>query len=256
MIDIPQHIENIPDYIFGKGSLIANSGSYEAIGGGVISPTSDIFQVVVAIIAILYLMWTNKWSLKEQNNLKLFAFLGRHRGGYAAKADSLTPSFKSYAYSAITLGAIVVWGSLLKVAGLSQSPASSLIESGDLSLAGMLMLALMALILFQGVIIGSISYIINHKEFTGDAIRIKGVCAAIFTLTTTPTILCYILSQNSISNILLYIVCIQLLVITLIYIYETFLLFMAKKVSILHTILYLCAVEIFPLTLIWGYFYR
>jgi len=88
------------------------------------------------------------------------------------------------------------------------------------------------------------------SDVTSTLMRLRKICFAIFTICCTPTVLLYALSEIERSNVFLYLIVIELVTILLVFLYETFVLFVSKKISVLHWILYLCTVELFPVSLI------
>ena len=87
--------------------------------------------------------------------------------------------------------------------------------------------------------------------FTTQLIRIKRGYAALGAIILAPVILLFALSPLGSDTIWAGLLTAGWLITFLLYLRETFALFISKKVSILHWILYLCAVEIFPVTLLW-----
>lgn len=78
---------------------------------------------------------------------------------------------------------------------------------------------------------------------------VKRHAAAVLTVAVTPPILLFLLLPPGTGKGWLWVIFIELSVLSVLYLRETLLLFLAKKVSILHWFLYLCVVEIFPLSL-------
>ena len=88
------------------------------------------------------------------------------------------------------------------------------------------------------------------SDVTSTVMRLRKICFAIFTICCTPTVLLYALSEIGRSKVFLYLIVAELVTILLVFLYETFVLFVSKKISVLHWILYLCTVELFPVSLI------
>lgn len=87
--------------------------------------------------------------------------------------------------------------------------------------------------------------------FTTQLIRIKRGYAALGAIILAPVILLFALSPLGSDTIWAGLLTAGWLITFLLYLRETFALFISKKISILLWILYLCAVEIFPVTLLW-----
>ena len=88
------------------------------------------------------------------------------------------------------------------------------------------------------------------SDVTSTLLRLRKICFSIFTICCTPTVLLYALSEINSSVVLLYIIVAEVVALFLVFLYETFVLFVSKKISVLHWILYLCTVELFPVSLI------
>lgn len=78
---------------------------------------------------------------------------------------------------------------------------------------------------------------------------VKRHAAALLTVAATPPLLLLLLLPQGTGKGWLWVIIIELSVLSVLYLRETLMLFLAKKVSILHWFLYLCVVEIFPLSL-------
>ena len=100
---------------------------------------------------------------------------------------------------------------------------------------------------FEGLVIGGVAMC---SDVTSAVMRLRKICFAIFTICSAPTILLYALSEIGRSKVFLYLIVAELVTIFLVFLYETFVLFVSKKISVLHWILYLCTVELFPVSLI------
>ncbi len=78
---------------------------------------------------------------------------------------------------------------------------------------------------------------------------VKRHAAAMLTVAATPPLLLLLLLPPGTGRGWLWMIIIELSVLSVLYLRETLMLFLAKKVSILHWFLYLCVVEILPLSL-------
>ncbi len=244
------NIADIPARIFGESSLRVMDSPAQSVV--LAEPLSPWYVVAVMTIAALYLAWLNHWNIKGRNHALSFKFLGKQRGGYAAKSEHIHPSYSGYARMAAMVGYAVIWVALIRFATINNIA----LEQGGVNLTLLLGVAVPLIYVFQLTLVWIIGVLIHSREFRKEVTRLKSVVFTIFTIVATPLLLCFAAGGELWFEPLCYIAGFMLVAIILLYIYESFLLFLSKKVSTLHTFLYLCTVEIFPITLIWGFFTR
>ncbi len=245
-----QHIADIPAYIFGSSSQVAERVSHDLAPLSLGDTPQMSMWLIVAIMALLahYLMWINHWSSKGRNHNRLFGLLFYFREDLPDKLSELSPSFKSYTSSGTVISFSVFWIAIVAY--------FSLLSQLKILLAAILLSAIFLTYGYQVMLIKLIGKIINDRGFALPMLQIKGISYTVVGITLLPTILCYALAQGHTREVFMYIVASQLFIISLLYVAKTFLFFISKKFSLLHTILYLCAVEIFPMTLFWALFNR
>ncbi len=246
-------IANIPQYIFGEGSYQSTQESLLSCGASRYNNLEGFWFAAAALaVALIYLAWINHWSVQGKNHLKLFRFLGTHRGDYNSKLELFSPSFITYLRTGSLVGVLVFLVGLLS----SIYSLGVVLPLDSWQLMGGVVGGVVALYLYQLLAIRAIGHVVQGVQFAQALLYIKAISLNIFAMVITPTILCWTISRSSLQEIVLYIVLIQIGTVLILFLYESFLLFIEKKVSLLHTILYLCAVEIFPITLVWGFFCR
>ena len=81
-------------------------------------------------------------------------------------------------------------------------------------------------------------------------IGIKSLCLAVCFVVVIPFGILFLLSPDVPSMVGFFGMAFSILIALIIFVKETFLVFVSQKISILHWFLYLCALEIFPLSLI------
>lgn len=244
---VSEHIADIPSYIFGPYStLVATPSPQEALVAG--QGLALWFVAALLVTAISYLLWLSYWGARSSNHKLLFRFLGSHRGGYGVKLEMLGPSFRGYTNYGSTISFLSIW-----VALIVYFDVYSILFY---KLAAVVLIGVIAIYLYQFLLVKLLGIVVNCRDFTKAILNLRGVLYTIVAIVTTPMVLCYALTDNNQQEVFKYILIFQVISVLLLFIYESFLLFMAKKVSVLHTILYLCTVEIFPITLIWGFFNR
>ncbi len=245
MSDNLQHISDIPAHIFGSASRLSDP----------LPPVVDEAQgmplwfiITIAVTLALYLAWLNHWSARGDNHSALFKLFFHLRNDYFSLVGGLAPSFNHYTYTGMLTFAVALW--IMVLSSLSLTTAISPM------LCGAILIGILLIFLYQLGVAFIIEKVVESRHFLLLTQHLKGVNSTIAGIIILPTALCYALTKDAVHEIFLYIIGFQLLILTLIYIYKTFMLFLSKKVSVLHTILYLCGVEIFPITLVWGFFCR
>ncbi len=240
-----KNIADIPAYIFGSESTIGNSMQ---------SAEASLWQIGIWFVAgiflfiALYLMWLNHWSSKGHNHRRLFNLQLYFRKDLGEKLSELSPSFSRYTLSGTLFYFAVSWIAIVTL--------FALMPTLKIEIAAIILVAIVLIYTYQIIVVNLIGKIINHRDFAKLMLQIKGMANTMAGIMVVPTILCYALTNGKAHDMFVYIVGAQLLIITILYISNTFIFFISKKFSVLHTILYLCAVELFPITLFWGFFNR
>lgn len=106
--------------------------------------------------------------------------------------------------------------------------------------------------LYQWIAITLIGLLSYDKSIVEHILTIKGIIFSIFAIVVIPPILLYLLTDYNIAEYITYFIVIEIIAIALLYLIESFFLFVSKKVSILHWFLYLCGVELLPIATIWA----
>lgn len=88
------------------------------------------------------------------------------------------------------------------------------------------------------------------RPLTSALSRAKSIYFRLTTLMLTPVLLLWVLASAGRNAVLESVILLEVLFVTVVFLRETFLLFISKKLSIYHWILYLCTIEAFPLSLI------
>ncbi|MBR5135830.1 MAG: DUF4271 domain-containing protein [Rikenellaceae bacterium] len=112
------------------------------------------------------------------------------------------------------------------------------------------LLAALAVTAIQSAMLWLIGRVAMCEDVTSTLLRLRKISFSILTICCTPAILLYALSEIYRAKVFLYLIGIEAIICFLVFLYETFDLFISKKISVLHWILYLCTVELFPVSLI------
>lgn len=106
------------------------------------------------------------------------------------------------------------------------------------------------IMLYKKSFFGLIDNVTLGGSFTQMLNYIKTLHNALAVLTIVPSILLLALYNGELQTVLLYIVAAEIVIISALWLYKSYMLFIEQNVSILHWILYLCTIEIFPFTLL------
>lgn len=241
-------VSDIPASIFGSGSWVDQTLSAA-------SPTAEMgmvnefwFQLLVALLALIFLAWLNYWGARRAYHVSPFRFVGKYSSSYPEKFGAIPPSYPMYMRMAQVLG---FWA--LSLIAIRQTDVA--IAMGDRGYHMIVIaLALVPLVfwLYQWIVISVIGLLSYDHQFVNQLFTIKRIVFAIFVISTVPPILLYLLTDYRFSEYMAYVIVIESIAIIVLYLLESFFLFLSKKVSILHWFLYLCGVELLPIATIWA----
>ncbi len=133
-------------------------------------------------------------------------------------------------------------------------PAEPLLQSPHTAaLMGCLVLvaALGIVQFYRWSVCSLIGVLTRTQSLFAQLILAKRTFLSLLTIAALPPAALWLLTPIGTSNGWFAVIIIELIISLILYLHETYQLFLAKKISILHWILYLCTVEIFPLSLLW-----
>lgn len=110
-------------------------------------------------------------------------------------------------------------------------------------------LAIVFIFLGEFVALQIIGFISERRRFCIHLLHTKLMNMCVGIAAILPVGLVFLLSPDPLARTAFSIMAIECLILLIIFVKETFLLFVSEKISILHWILYLCALEIFPASL-------
>ncbi len=192
-----------------------------------------IFQGVVLLLALAYLL------MLCANGQELLSLLGRKDPSVARPSSG----------GAIHTSAII--GIAMAAALLVRYAQGSAIEGyGTMTLLLLSLGVLIALPLLQATALLLVGRLTLSEGLIKGIIQLKVLGISIGSLLMMPFALLLILSPQGIGEVWRYAILLIGTGVLLLYLKETFQLFISKKVSILHWFLYLCAVELLPISFI------
>lgn len=211
------------------------------------------FQGLVLLLTLLFglLLYRNPGDMR--------ALVGRvafeRRDSERTSDESGNAGFTRFLNVALALGFLLAGVTAVRLCDRPDI-AQELLLMGDGSTLSLLLalgvgLLFLLVYLYGILLLRAVGGVTLTSGFTTQLIRIKRGYAALGTIILAPVILLFALSPLGSDTLWAGVLTAGWLITFLLYLRETFALFISKKVSILHWILYLCAVEIFPVTLLW-----
>lgn len=211
------------------------------------------FQGLVLLLTLLFglLLYRNPGDMR--------ALVGRvafeRRDSERTSDESGNAGFTRFLNIALALGFLLAGVTAVRLCDRPDI-AQELLSMGDGSTLSLLLalgvgLLFLLVYLYGILLLRAVGGVTLTSGFTTQLIRIKRGYAALGAIILAPVILLFALSPLGSDTIWAGLLTAGWLITFLLYLRETFALFISKKVSILHWILYLCAVEIFPVTLLW-----
>lgn len=211
------------------------------------------FQGLVLLLTLLFglLLYRNPGDMR--------ALVGRvafeRRNSERTSDESGNAGFTRFLNIALALGFLLAGVTAVRLCDRPDI-AQELLSMGNGSTLSLLLalgvgLLFLLVYLYGILLLRAVGGVTLTSGFTTQLIRIKRGYAALGAIILAPVILLFALSPLGSDTIWAGLLTAGWLITFLLYLRETFALFISKKVSILLWILYLCAVEIFPVTLLW-----
>lgn len=211
------------------------------------------FQGLVLLLTLLFglLLYRNPGDMR--------ALVGRvafeRRDSERTSDESGNAGFTRFLNIALALGFLLAGVTAVRLCDRPDI-AQELLSMGNGSTLSLLLalgvgLLFLLVYLYGILLLRAVGGVTLTSGFTTQLIRIKRGYAALGAIILAPVILLFALSPLGSDTLWAGVLTAGWLITFLLYLRETFALFISKKVSILHWILYLCAVEIFPVTLLW-----
>ena len=210
------------------------------------------FQGLVLLLTLLFglLLYRNPGDMR--------ALVGRvafeRRDSERTSDESGNAGFTRFLNIALALGFLLAGVTAVRLCDRPDI-AQELLSMGNGSTLSLLLalgvgLLFLLVYLYGILLLRAVGGVTLTSGFTTQLIRIKRGYAALGAIILAPVILLFALSPLGSDTIWAGLLTAGWLITFLLYLRETFALFISKKVSILHWILYLCIVEIFPISLL------
>lgn len=212
---------------------------------------NPVFQGFVLLLAATYaiLLYRNLGDIQH-----LLTRISHDRAsGKRLTEDPGGSGFSRFLNIATTIGMLfmgvmaVKYGDMLMPGTLTDV----LSEGAVLALSLLTTLACMAVALFQVTTVRLAGALTLSQPFISQLVLLKRTYFSLAVIVTSPALLLFALCPRGTGEVWFYVIAVELFVTAILYLKETFALFISKKISLLHWILYLCTVEIFPISLLW-----
>lgn len=130
------------------------------------------------------------------------------------------------------------------VVGLDSGTASQI----KLWAAPAVALLIVAIGLYQWLVLGVAGYLMRNHAFVGSIWYLKEVVFSLSTIVMAPLCFIYFLNYDASSSVILYLIVFLAIVFVFVWLFKSYRLFVGQNFSILHWFLYLCGVELLPLS--------
>lgn len=236
--------------VFGDASTLAPTQAPPPAQGQSLTE-NPVFQGFVLLLAATYaiLLYRNLGDIQH-----LLTRISHDRAsGKRLTEDPGGSGFTRFLNIATTIGMLfmgvmaVKYGDML----MPDTLTDVLSEGAVLALSLLTTLACMAVALFQVTTVRLAGAITLSQPFISQLVLLKRTYFSLAVIVTSPALLLFALCPRGTGEVWFYVIAVELFVTAILYLKETFTLFISKKISLLHWILYLCTVEIFPISLLW-----
>ena len=207
------------------------------------------FSLLVLLLAALYALLLYRHAGDMQ---QLLGRVLQDRTSEDRLYEDSAGSFSRFLHLANLLGVMALAAAIVRLKG-SLIPVHHIEELPFMAAAWwalLLMAALGVAALYRIGVTAAIGKITFTQPLFERLDVARRTCFALLTLVSVPLMAVWLLSPAEQGGWWFYMILIELIISLILYLHETYTLFISKKISILHWILYLCAVEIFPLSLL------
>lgn len=261
--------DGVTRHIFGEGSQrVVDNSELLTVGRGVALSNEPLFEILVLIILIFYIIWIYRYFNKQ--GFKSFVDAGSaitqsreegvHTGGSSRRVGDIVMLWSLI----LGLYALFITKIIEVIDGILFTHFADLVGFDPMTehIAGVGLELWMVVILcgFFASMFWSLGiiYFCDKLSRRGNIFRpilvLRSQMLLYSVIYLMPSILLCVFGAYD--SIRFYVALIMVVIFTIIYLIRSFLLFHSKKISILLWILYLCAVEIFPASLVWSIFTR
>ena len=242
---VDSYREASAEQMFGEASVLE---SYDAVTP--LEPTlisSWLFQslIIVGLVAYLYMLlrsWRFMGTIWQGVLFRSSERRMRDEGGELP--------LERFKLSASVLGLVLMALVVVRLVDMSLQSDAAIYSSGMLSLAPIY--ALLAIFLFVAwhYLLHKLIGVVTRSEVIDGAWGITAMNFVRLIVILYPLVAIWLLAPNDMLNMWSVVLSIAMSIMVIIYLKDTFVLFVGKKISILNWILYLCAAILLPISFV------
>ena len=236
--------------LFGRESCTVQPKRFERHVGTSLTENA-VFQGFVLLLAATYatLLYRNLGDVKT-----LLKRISRdNTSGERLSEEPGGNSFSRFLNITTAIGMLFMGVIAVKYGDTLMTPrfGQALSHGAVLALSLLATAAWCAVVLFQSSLIRISGAITLSQPFTSHLALLRRSYFALAVIITSPTLLLFALCPRGTGGVWFFVGAVELIITAVLYLRESFNLFISKKISILHWFLYLCTVEVFPISLLW-----
>ena len=236
--------------LFGRESCTVQPERFERHAGASLTENA-VFQGFVLLLAATYatLLYRNLGDVKT-----LLKRISRdNTSGERLSEEPGGNSFSRFLNVTTAIGMLFMGVIAVKYGDTLMTPrfGQTLSHAAVLALSLLATAAWCAVVLFQSSLIRISGAITLSQPFTSHLALLRRTYFALAVIITSPTLLLFALCPRGTGGVWFFVGAVELIITAVLYLRESFNLFISKKISILHWFLYLCTVEVFPISLLW-----
>ena len=242
---VDSYREASAEQMFGEASVLE---SYDAVTP--LEPTrisSWLFQslIIVGLVAYLYMLlrsWRFMGTIWQGVLFRSSERRMRDEGGELP--------LERFKLSASVLGLVLMALVVVRLVDMSLQSDAAIYSSGMLSLAPIY--ALLAIFLFVAwhYLLHKLIGVVTRSEVVDGAWGVTAMNFVRLIVILYPLVAIWLLAPNDMLNMWSVVLSIAMSIMVIIYLKDTFVLFVGKKISILNWILYLCAAILLPISFV------
>ena len=237
------YMEASPEDIFGEESTLGCSAIVEPLHPTLIS--EPLFQGlvvggIVAYLFILYRFWGFIWQIWQG------IFLRRSERRVHDEVGELP--FERFKLTVVALGGVLLSLVVVRIVDMSPLATIAIQEHGVATIAPLYGMATMLIMFLWQFLLHRVVQWITHSNIMIEvgAVSVLNLVRCVVLL--FPLVAIWLVAPYDMLSIWSIVLCVAMGLMALIYLKETFALFIGQKISILHWFLYLCTAILLPIS--------
>ncbi len=232
--------------LFGPQSVVASTDNVWPVANDLFLLTDNlVFELLVVLIFIGYCYTIYYFREPVAALLKI----GKSQPYGEKLMAEHGYMFSQFLHTALIVGLLAVCVSIVRCAELTSSPLLRMLPGWTIPLLTIgCGVGVLLVVCFQRLVLRVAGFLTQDVAFTDHLFFLRQLLAAFSVIIWVPVVLLWVLNEGTMSDVLLYLVVTEFIMILIFWLYKTCQFFLCQKVSILHWFLYLCGVEIFPIS--------